>query len=273
MQYHDAVTDSNISQSASIKVAHAGRLLSSLQSDVALWSSAGPYKVIASISDDRLLWSLQLKVETPPPTQDWSAQVGDTLHNLRSALNSAAWDFANRDGQEIRRPKLVQFPIVEKSSDWPDEVKTRLQGVVPEVIARIRNIQPFNRPEDERAQDTLLLLEKLNNHDKHRSIIVAKLTPQTIEHTFAVEFDSEVAAARNAPPDVTLHVSDFSGDALLVECRTKDPITKVKGGFDVKFELWVETPSSLQPLFQTLGSLIYYVNLVLNFIHGGEMLN
>jgi len=266
----DGTPGSNPPVSALIKIAHASKLFLALKSDVATWVGARPYSEIANFSDDRLQWSLHLKVGAPPPTQDWSAQVGDTLHNLRSALNAAIWDYANRNRQEIRHPKLVQFPIVEGANDWPNEAKKRLQGIAPEIVERIKNIQPFNRPLEERAQDALLLLENLNNHDKHRSVIVAKLTPQAIEHTFEVEFASDLAAARNSPPDVTIHVPDFSEDALLVEYRARDPITKVKGGFDVVFELWVETASGLQPLFQTLDSLIRYVNIVLSVMHDGE---
>jgi hypothetical protein len=251
-----------------IKVARAAQHFSGLQSRVGLWMATSPFGAEGAISDDRLKWTLRLRVDSPPPVDEWGTYMGDCIHNLRSALDAAVWDFATSEGKSPAIQTQIGFPIATKASEWKDTATRKLDGVPAEVIERIRLLQPFQRPTAERTGDLLALLQRLDNDDKHRSRIVALLEWQKMEHEFSVEFASDGAAARNAPPDTTINVPDFDDGALLVEHRTVDPIVKVKGGFNFGARLAIETPLGPQPLLETLGSLINYVHLVLAVIYG-----
>lgn len=251
-----------------IKVARAAQHLSDLQSRTGLWMATSPFGPKVEISEDRLSWRLRLRVDSPPPVEEWGVYLGDCIHNLRSALDAAAWDFATSDGQKPANANLIGFPIATRKRDWDRAVPRNLDGVSAEVVDRIRLVQPFQRPEAERPGDLLALLQRLDNDDKHRSRIVALLEWQEMGHDFSVEFASDEAAARNVPPDTTINVPEFSDGALLAEHRTKDPIVKVRGGFSFIARLGIETPSGPQPLLETLGSLINYVHRVLGVVYG-----
>jgi len=251
-----------------VKVARAGQHFSGLQSRVGLWMATDPFRAEAAISDDRLRWTLRLRVDSPPPVEEWGTYMGDCIHNLRSALDAAVWDFATSEGKSPASPTLIGFPIATKAGDWKDAASRKLDGVPAEVIERIRLIQPFQRPTAEQAGDLLALLQRLDNDDKHRSRIVALLEWQKMDHEFSVEFASDQAAERNVPPDTTINVPAFDDGALLVEHRTVDPIAKVKGGFQFGARLAIDTPLGPQPLLETLGALINYVQLVLAVVYG-----
>jgi len=213
---------------------------------------------------------LRLEVKTPPPTEDWSSILSEILQPLRSALDYAVWDLANRNSHLVLKPRRIQFPIVEKATNWPNKSKTALQGIEPEIVALIKNLQPFNKLEDVNAVNALLLLHNLNNQDKHCSIVVMPITPQSLSHGLEMEYDSDEAAARNTPENFKWNVPLFTNNDWLGEFRTLDPIVKVKGKLDWQIEFWIETTHGRLPLFQTLESLIVSVNQVLDAMHGSR---
>lgn len=224
-----------------------------------------------TLSEDRLLWSLRMIVRRPPPVQQWSTLIGDCVHNLRSALDAAVWEFATIDGGEPKDANSVQFPVVEESAKWPKEAAKKLQKVPPRVVERIRITQPLMRPHDERPRDPLILLQRLSNTDKHRASVTCGFRAEYVNADFSVDFADSAAAGRNDPPDVTLHEPTMEDAALLVEYRTNDPIVKTQGGFSLVFELLIDTPTGPQKLVDTMGGLIQFVAQVLSVMHGGAV--
>ncbi len=147
----------------------------------------------------------------------------------------------------------------------------RLESVPHEVVERIKIIQPFMRPPEEKARDPLLLLQELSNLDKHRSSIIATAVPDQVAHNLSVQFEDDAAAERNVPLDVTLHLPEVEDGALLVEQRTLDPIVKLTGSWRVTLGVSVETSLGRQPLFEAMGGLIGYVGQVLRVIYFGAV--
>lgn len=253
------------------KHARAIEHINRLRSDVQLWLAEQPVGTEGVLADDRLSWTLEMVVRDRAPVHRWSTIIGDCVHNLRSALDSAVWEFATLNGAKPSRPNLVQFPVVERPERWTEAVGTRLQCVPHEVVERIRITQPLMRPEDERPRDPLVLLQHLSNTDKHRASITCGFHPESVNADFSVEFEDEEAASRNVPPDVTLHGITMEEGAVLIEYRTKDPIRATKGGFALTFELLLDTPSGPQKLFDTIEGLIQFVGQVLAVLHGGAV--
>lgn len=251
-----------------VKVARAAQHLLALQGSIGLWMATKPFDTEVAISDDRLLWTARLRVTSPPPLMEWSAFVGDCVHNLRSALDAVVWDLATRDGRSPAKPNLIAFPICSTGGDWKNQSAPKLDGVPSEELERIRLLQPFQRPDTERASDALVILQRLDNDDKHRSQIIAGVDWQKIDHQLAVAFVDPEAAERNTPPDTTVHVPAFVDGALLMEYRTLDPMATVEGEFQFGARLKIETPIGDQPLLETLGSLIMYVNSVISVVYG-----
>ena len=279
--YGEAMTDplvepkykvgSDVSTWPYSKLARAAEHLNRLQSEVGLWTAQQPITTEGALDAERLVWSLRMMVNMPPPIQQWSTILGDCVHNLRSALDAAVWEFATMDGNTPKQPSLVQFPVVEHPEQWDKEATRRLQCVPPHVVERIRITQPLMRPEEERPRDPLMLLSHLSNMDKHRASMTCGFRADSVNASFSVQFVDDAAAARNVPPNVIVHEPTIEDGALLVEYRANDPIVETHGGFAIAFELFIDTPAGPQRLGETVGGLIQVVGQVLSVMHGGAV--
>jgi hypothetical protein len=100
--------------------------------------------------------------------------IGDCVQNLRSALDYMVWEMVIAVGGQPS--KRNAFPICTTAEAFDVEVdKKRLRGISdPELIAKIKTLQPYkngNGPE----QDPLFILDELTNINKHRRILLAGL--------------------------------------------------------------------------------------------------
>jgi hypothetical protein len=101
--------------------------------------------------------------------------IGDTVQNLRAALDHLIWDLsildhgswpADKKGRELR----TQFPICRSKGgpqgyDSPGVQNTSLDSINAAHRAKIEGFQPYVT-----GDDTLLLLAKISNEDKHRVV-------------------------------------------------------------------------------------------------------
>ena len=112
------------------------------------------------------------RVAEEPPLEDLALIFGDILGNLRAALDYAVWQLVLAGGE--RPGRKTSFPVVRRARDWPVQGSAALKGVPDEYAALIEEIQPFHsdRPDDH----PLMLLEELNNVNKHRFLPVGVLT-------------------------------------------------------------------------------------------------
>jgi hypothetical protein len=110
-------------------------------------------------------------LEMPKPIV--ALMLGDILHNLRSALDHLAWQLVlNGSDPKPEHPTRVQFPIYsvgrsksKKKLTFTNRVKWHLPGVGAPQRAFVDRYQPYHR-----GQDTLALLARLSNTDKHRML-------------------------------------------------------------------------------------------------------
>jgi len=128
------------------------------------------------------------KISVSPPLKEspplrFSVICGDTVHNLRSALDHLVWQLVLSEGR--KRPGSRNFfPIYTDFDDFIREVRSRkkksrpgpLEGINPKGDAWtfIEDLQPYKRRElgmDPRAHQ-LAVLNRLSNTDKHRTLHV-----------------------------------------------------------------------------------------------------
>jgi hypothetical protein len=89
--------------------------------------------------------------------------VGDVVHNLRSALDVAAWQLAiDHDETEARRrPHLVQFPLARDVAGFT--AHNALPFFSEDARRVLESLQPYQR-----SNEALGWLRELSNSDKHR---------------------------------------------------------------------------------------------------------
>lgn len=105
--------------------------------------------------------------------------VGDCVHNFRSALDYLVWQLSvyGRDGRKPRKPKKVQFPIMDIPPADMESPKDFLGGgtlcdVLPAHRAIIEGWQPYNPYQGwkHHAGHPFAILRDLSNRDKHQMV-------------------------------------------------------------------------------------------------------
>jgi hypothetical protein len=110
----------------------------------------------------------------PEPDPRWGAIAGDSIHNMRTALDYLACELVRLcDGEPNT---ATAFPILSRP---PRRRCTRRRllpdisgGVSDEIRERLRTVQPYER---RHALYTLAHLRDLDNIDKHRTIVTVSL--------------------------------------------------------------------------------------------------
>lgn len=121
---------------------------------------------------------VRLHADSEPPLA-LGAIIGDVLHNLRSALDSVAWETCQRAGMSVNQESRVYFPIGTDSARWPALAARHLPNVSAEHLQVFERFQPWYWDEQARqvGVDTerpmagshpLAKLHELAKMDRHR---------------------------------------------------------------------------------------------------------
>jgi hypothetical protein len=108
---------------------------------------------------------LTLRVNSPPPLDEWSLIFGDSVHNLRAALDHLAWQLDSRPGRDTNFPILSAPP-----SQWPPSAVRRMP---PDARDIIDAVQPHWEDLSNRSVGLhpLVALHSFDISDKHRVLI------------------------------------------------------------------------------------------------------
>lgn len=120
----------------------------------------------------------------------WGLLLGDVANNYRCALDHLAWALVTRGATPPaaltpQQQGVIYFPIAEGRPQFNRDRPRKLPGVRRGDVAKIRRQQPYHYARRNRVRHSLLILSRLNNRDKHRSIepVWAQPTQLDIEIT------------------------------------------------------------------------------------------
>jgi hypothetical protein len=156
-----------------VKVERAQEHLASLSAEVQLYLESKPYAVSAKRDPEsrRLIYFVASVRPTP---QRLSALLGDTIHNLRSALDHLVYQIV-WVGTGKSPSSHVYFPIADDRTKYLEQRRRQLKGAQPAAVATLDALNPYKGGNDELWQ-----LHKLNNVDKHRVLITAGSAFQSV---------------------------------------------------------------------------------------------
>lgn len=128
------------------------------------------------------------------------AMSGDVLQNLRSALDHLAYQLFRHHSGEKASARHICFPIFDDESNYLSQRGKKLEGIHPHSIAAIDQVKPYKG-----GNDVLWRLHKLNNIDKHRTLITAGTALHSIfigERLISLFKEQEISPLKpNAPAD------------------------------------------------------------------------
>lgn len=144
--------------------------VATLESKLGEWHASAPVSVDAVLRADRQAIDLVARVPRGIPKHEWSLDLGDALHNLRSAFDAMAWGMAHFNDTKPAHPKSVTFPICYDEKQWEKAVKTWIGDIHPGFQERLRLMQPFTYA-PEGGATVLSALHDLDIQDKHHDIL------------------------------------------------------------------------------------------------------
>ncbi|MDN4596949.1 hypothetical protein [Leifsonia virtsii] len=193
---------------------------------------------------------LYLDIDEPAPVRQLSLTMSEALHHARGALSSFAWELSSLSGAGLSRRNKVSFPAALSVDSW-DKVAPALSAIPPELVARIRQVQPFQYVEQP-AADALAVLARLNNLDKHADLVSAAPI-----HTGS---DYQVALRRAGAGDFGIefeqHELDLESGGTYVTARTAIPmaIQDPLSGAEVRWD-WGVTGHAPDGAYTPLGQV------------------
>lgn len=161
-----------------LKVERAAQHLDEVREAMAAYASRNPYRAVRvrQPKGRRHIWLYQLEM-TEEPDPMIPVIIGECLYDLRSALDHLAVAMAPRN-----RKANAAFPV-ETTDPWArneagdflygeerrNSFNAKVKGMPPEAVEKITYAQPYQRENSE--LETLSLISRLENADKHRSLI------------------------------------------------------------------------------------------------------
>lgn len=103
-----------------------------------------------------------MRINESVPIQ-WSANVGDIIHNLRSALDHLAYELVQANG---RLATKTTFPISDNEAKFKAHFPQALHGASTTAISTIESLKPYKG-----GNDDLWRIHQLDIIDKHRAIV------------------------------------------------------------------------------------------------------
>jgi hypothetical protein len=151
----------------------------------------------------RFVFRAQRDSSTP---LEWSAILGDVVHNLYASLDHLACALVTVNGGTVTRS--IAFPIFQNRQDWRQATR-KTAGMAPRAITLLERLQPYQHPNlYHPSEHPLALLYELEMQDKHRTLV---LTDNAVDGTLEGLSDGVIAPPG---PDVLRRGAHPKGGAL-----------------------------------------------------------
>lgn len=159
--------------SVDAKLKRARNHAEALKNEVRLWYDRRPYSITHETNADFTRYSVILHMSECPDFERWSLMLGDSIHNLRAALDHLVYAIASCESGKESPPDedVLAFPIC----DTPDKfsvARRRIRSLSCLVRTAIEGLQPYNRSHP-KIPPLLSILRDFDDADKHRLLRLA----------------------------------------------------------------------------------------------------
>lgn len=162
--------------SGAIKIERAKEHLGNLVTEIQAFMKSSPYGSVTEDDTERGEWVFRAVVPQEPPPR-WGAIVGDTIHNLRSALDilwRAVFPTGTKDANR-RDP----FPFFQSSDAFEHRFRRVKNTTQQRVVDILRGAKPYKG-----GNKYLWALHVLDAEDKHHLLLpVGIAVPNIITNT------------------------------------------------------------------------------------------
>jgi hypothetical protein len=201
------------------------------------YMNRNPHAIVEDREPDDEGWRVSRLRELEDPPVGLSLVFGDCIHNMRTALDSLAYQLARLGGGASME---TQFLICNSATDFAKKRGRRLAGVSDEYVAAIEAWQPF--PDRTGAEpEALRIVRDFDNIDKHQTlhpsvtVLVDSEAPKVdTDDAHAPDFRAEVEYLASKRP---LRDGDAVARArILANEKPERPVTvKLELSLDIVF--------------------------------------
>ncbi len=171
-----------------VKVKRAWNQINGIKAEITTFIMGDVYEPKIEFNTDTHWLTISVHVKKNPPLM-WGVQIGEIIHNLRSALDHIVWELFILDN--LRHPPVgtkLQFPIFETQAGFDGRGRSQfLRGIGGNAVRLIRSQQPFPESEGgtgEGRKSPLWHLKELSNTDKHRTLHLTGTLIEKFDFTF-----------------------------------------------------------------------------------------
>ena len=152
-------------EASKIKIQRAEKHIAELDSAMQGFFSKKPFRAIVEPGETVARQVITFRVRKVVP-KEFSAIIGDVIHNLRTALDLLASELVRLNKQS---DEDVYFPFCDKA-DYLDTMirKRHLDRAAPQCVELIRTLKPYTN-----GNVALRAIHDLDIQDKHKMLILA----------------------------------------------------------------------------------------------------
>jgi hypothetical protein len=154
-----------------LKLDRAQEHIQSLREEVATFRNGDPppfgFRTEQQAQPDKSVEYVLYAVVREQPPRRFAVIIGDTIHNIRSALDHLAYELSS---SEARKSRSTGFPIFTDESQFKQVGLPRIQSIAEDERELIERVQPYVATNPPR-NDPLAILNTLSNLDKHRLLV------------------------------------------------------------------------------------------------------
>lgn len=193
--------------------------MKALQRDIDQFAHDNPDPKSEHFDSETGRYTLAIKFREEPDAESWGIQLGDTVHNLRCALDHVVWQLVllngERPGHHTSWPAGMtgEYYWSPRKNGRPSLREETLRGVADEPRALIDQLQPY-RGGTEVHRHFLSVLVPLSNADKHRIVQAGFLAIEEPPDQFMVR-NQDVGDVLEG----TFAAGPLKDNANVMECR------------------------------------------------------
>jgi hypothetical protein len=230
-----------------LKINRARKHISDLNDHIAAYLSRDPYKLVVETDPEgsgNYSWVMRVSEEFPCDT---SAYIGDTIHNLRAALDLLATSLVALNGGNT---KDVYWPFGTDVTRFEKRIKkTHIDRAAPDIVDMIRAFKPYGG-----GNEALRGLHDLDIADKHKALIPFVCMTAVPD---LIGFDEAGRVAMIMLSNKVGPLKDGLKVMLMPKVQGVDFGAEFKPAIDISID---EAPFEFMPMFEVLHQLTQLVD-------------
>jgi hypothetical protein len=260
---------------AQIKLGRARHHLGNLTKGINEFLARRPFRLVMRVDPKLREAALHTKAIEQIPS-DFPLIIGDTIHNLRSALDITMYALAS---PRAKVPEKIAFPFAKSETGLDGSIgRAQASYAGTKVVEAIRQIRPFPG-----GNDTLCAIHDLNILDKHRLLVLARRIPELSFEQVSAFLDVTMVNGTlifSGPEDEALFKGPITIGATRVERRLAaklQPYEKEIEGVNPVFHIAFgeEQPCGRQYVIETLSNAVELVDqavrdLIVAYVDSGN---